>query len=62
MAKDGLGIGTSHGPMLSTPPEQWGSRVDADRSNRTHAYQGKTLSFDQLVKLRNNERLQDSSL
>ena len=33
MAKNVLGIATSHGPLLSTPPEQWGERVKADRAN-----------------------------
>jgi 3-O-methylgallate 3,4-dioxygenase len=31
MAKIVLGIGTSHGPMLSTPPEDWALRVVSDR-------------------------------
>ena len=26
-----LGIGSSHGPLLSTPPEQWDLRAKADR-------------------------------
>ena len=57
MAKIVLGLGTSHGPMLSTPPEQWDLRVAADRSNREHWYRGKTYDFDQLVVLRQNEGL-----
>ena len=31
MAKIVLGMGASHGPLLATPPEQWGGRVEADR-------------------------------
>ena len=27
MAKIVMGLGSSHGPMLSTPPEEWGQRV-----------------------------------
>ena len=29
MAKIVLGMGASHGPLLATPPEQWGGRVEA---------------------------------
>jgi hypothetical protein len=52
-----LGMGTSHGPMLSTPPEGWGLRVPADRANRQF-YKGKTWSFDELVLLRKSEKLE----
>jgi len=52
MAQIVLGMATSHGPMLSTPPEQWGQRVVADRANPAHAYQGRTYSFDELAALR----------
>ncbi|HLY65375.1 MAG TPA: protocatechuate 3,4-dioxygenase [Chloroflexota bacterium] len=57
MAKIVLGIGTSHGPMLSTPPEQWGQRVEADRRNPELYFQGKPMSFDQLLKARRGEQL-----
>jgi hypothetical protein len=50
-----LGLATSHGPMLSTPPEQWGQRVVADRANHAHAYRGRTYTFDELVALRAGE-------
>lgn len=56
MAKIVLGIGTSHGPMLSTPPEQWNLRVEADRSMR-HPYRDRVLSFDELVQARAGEGL-----
>lgn len=56
MAKIVLGMGTSHGPMLSTPPEQWDSRVAADRT-RIHDFRGKKWSFDELVTARRNEGL-----
>jgi hypothetical protein len=52
-----LGIGTSHGPMLSIAPEIWPERVKADRSNPQHFYQGKTYTFDELVALRKPEGL-----
>jgi 3-O-methylgallate 3,4-dioxygenase len=57
MAKIVLGIGTSHGPMLSTPPDQWGQRVEADKRNPEHWFKGKAYNFDQLVALRAGENL-----
>ena len=57
MAEIVLGIGTSHGPMLSTPWEQWDQRVGFDRQNKKHWYQGGTYDFDQLVALRQNDGL-----
>jgi len=56
LAKIVLGMGTSHGPMLSTPPEGWGLRVPDDRRTRHH-FKGKTWTFDELVKLREPENL-----
>ena len=38
MAEIVLGIGSSHGPLLSTPPEQWDLRAKADRENKKHWY------------------------
>jgi hypothetical protein len=58
MAKIVLGIGTSHGPMLSTPPDQWHLRVVADRRNNEHWYKGKAFTFDELVKMRAGEHLE----
>lgn len=57
MAKIVLGVATSHGPMLSTPPEEWGQRLPADKSNPAHSYQGGTYTFEELVDLRKNEAL-----
>jgi hypothetical protein len=57
MAEIVLGIGTSHGPMLSTPWEQWDRRVAADRQNPAHRFRGGSYSFDELVELRRNENL-----
>lgn len=56
MAKIVLGMGTSHGPMLSTPPEQWGARVPADKNN-THPFRDGTYTFDELCALRAGENL-----
>ena len=57
MAKIVLGMGTSHGPMLSTPPEQWDARVAADRMNTRHHYKGRTWTFEELIKERSNLNL-----
>lgn len=51
MAKIVLGMGTSHGPMLSTPPEEWGQRAIFDRQTKHH-YKGRIWSFDELVEAR----------
>jgi hypothetical protein len=56
LAKVVLGLATSHGPMLSTPPEQWDARVPSDRASRHH-FRGRTYSFDELVAMRASERL-----
>src|SRR6266699_2745768 len=52
MAEIVLGIGTSHGPLLSTPPEQWDLRAKADRENKKHWYRGKTYDFETLLRER----------
>lgn len=52
MAQIVLGMGTSHGPMLSTPWEQWAGRVAFDKQNAAHDFQGSKYSFDELVTLR----------
>jgi Catalytic LigB subunit of aromatic ring-opening dioxygenase len=57
MARIVLGLATSHGPMLTTPPENWDQRVNFDRRYPEHAFKGKTYNFEQLVKLRAGEGL-----
>ena len=52
MAEIVLGIGSSHGPLLSTPPEQWDLRAKADRENKKHWFRGKTYDFEGLMKER----------
>ena len=52
MADIVLGIGSSHGPLLSTPPEQWDLRAKADRANKNHWFRGKTYDYERLL----NER------
>jgi len=57
VARITLGLGTSHGPMLSVRPEIWPERVKADRANPQHFYKGKTYTFDELFALRKAENL-----
>jgi len=57
MARIVLGLGTSHGPMLSTPHQQWGARVAFDRALASHPYRGRSYGFDELVALRQGEDL-----
>lgn len=52
MAEIVLGIGAAHGPLLSTPPEQWDLRAKADRENKSHWFRGKTYDYDALLALR----------
>ncbi|AKC69444.1 protocatechuate 3,4-dioxygenase [Pandoraea oxalativorans] len=56
MAKIVLGMGTSHGPMLVTPPDTWGSRLPDDKRS-VHHFEGRTWQFDELVAYRAPENL-----
>jgi hypothetical protein len=47
MAEIVLGIGTSHGPMLVTRPDQWAGRIAFDRSV-THSWRGGAWDFEAL--------------
>jgi hypothetical protein len=61
MAKIILGIGSSHGPMLSTPWEEWGQRARADRmAGRGHElwFRGKQYTYDELERERASEHLE----
>jgi aromatic ring-opening dioxygenase catalytic subunit (LigB family) len=52
MAEIVLGIGSSHGPLLSTPPEQWDLRAKADRENKHHWFRGASYDYESLLKAR----------
>jgi Catalytic LigB subunit of aromatic ring-opening dioxygenase len=52
MAKVVLGMGSSHGPMLSTPPDMWHLRGEADRKNPKHFYRGEAYDFAKLLAAR----------
>lgn len=56
MAKIVWGFGSSHGPLLSTPPEKWDLRAADDRKNPSHPFRGKVYTFPELVKARHGER------
>jgi len=56
MAKIVYGFGTSHGPLLSTPPERWDLRAEDDRKNPRHPFRGGVYTFPELVAVRDGER------
>ena len=58
MAKIVLGVATSHGPMLATLPDQWNLRANDDRAMSLLCYRGERYTFDQLVRLRAPERME----
>jgi 3-O-methylgallate 3,4-dioxygenase len=51
-------MGTSHGPMLSTPPEGWDLRVPDDLRMQHH-FRGRTWSYQELLAERLSERLSE---
>jgi OH-DDVA oxygenase len=61
MAEIVLGMWTSHGPTLSTTPEQWSLRVPFDKNKADHPFRGKTYDFPSLVAMRRDERLAEQS-
>ncbi len=52
MADIVFGFGTSHGPLLSTPPERWDLRANDDRKNPEHPFRRGVYTFPELVVLR----------
>ncbi|HUB97446.1 MAG TPA: hypothetical protein VL993_16105 [Stellaceae bacterium] len=56
MAKIVLGIGTSHGPLLSTPPDMWSLRAEWDRS-QIHPFQGRGYQYEELRQARKGENI-----
>jgi len=63
LAKLSLGIATAHGPLLSTPPDQWWQRGEADRRGFFELfYKGKLYTFDELVKERADENIAELQL
>ena len=58
MAKLVLGMATSHGPMLSTPWQEWGQRAEADKRSKELWFKGKNVSYEELLDLRRDEKLE----
>ncbi|MEO5922912.1 MAG: protocatechuate 3,4-dioxygenase [Bryobacteraceae bacterium] len=58
MARITLGLGTSHGPMLSIGSEHWGDRLPFDKKNPSLPYRGKTYTFPELAELRRAEQIE----
>jgi hypothetical protein len=56
MAKIVCGFGSSHGPLLATPPERWDLRAADDRKNPAHPFRGRIYSFSELVEARRGEK------
>ncbi len=56
-----FGFGTAHGPLLSTPPDKWDLRGDADRQNPAHPFKGEFYTFDELYELRKGENLAEQN-
>ena len=52
MAQLVIGAGTSHGPLLNTPPEDWGLRAKADHANQALIYRGETMPYADLLAAR----------
>lgn len=62
MAEIVLGMGMSHGPLLSTPPEMWTLRADSDRANPELFFQGRAYDFTGLMEARGRGFEAESSL
>lgn len=61
MAEIILGMWTTHGPTLSTTPEQWLLRLPADHARKDHPFRGRTYDFPSLVELRKDENLAEQA-
>lgn len=58
MAQIVLGMWTSHGPTLSTDPDQWLLRIRADKQ-RKHPFRCNLYGFEELIELRKEENLKN---
>jgi len=56
MAKIVYGFGSSHGPLLATPPERWDLRAADDRKNPEHPFRGRIYTFPELLEARRGEK------
>jgi hypothetical protein len=53
MARLAGAFGVSHGPLLTTPPDQWHQRAAFDMRNPHHAYRGASYDYAGLLAARN---------
>ncbi len=58
MAEIVFGLGTSHGPLLATPPQEWDLRANVDRRNKALAFGDGTFDFAQLYDLRKGDHFE----
>ena len=58
MAEIVFGFGTSHGPLLATPPHEWDLRANVDRKNKALAFGAGTYDFEHLYELRKNDHFE----
>jgi OH-DDVA oxygenase len=56
MAQIVFGFGTSHGPLLATPPQEWDLRAKIDRENKSLAFRFGTYDFAQLCEMRKGDK------
>jgi hypothetical protein len=56
MARIVYGFGSSHGPLLATPPDKWDLRAADDRKNPQHPFRGKDYTFPELEAVRKGEK------
>lgn len=56
MAELFFGLGSSHGPLLSLPPESWEVRANFDRNNPAMAFRDGTYDFRALLEARKDDR------
>lgn len=61
MAEVTLGLWTTHGPTLSTTPEQWLLRLPADHARKNHSFRGGIYDFETLVAMRAGEGLAEQA-
>lgn len=61
MAEIVYGFGSSHGPLLSTAPEKWDLRAQADMENPEHPFRGGFYNYEELRELRKDENLGDQN-
>jgi hypothetical protein len=58
MAEIVFGFGTSHGPLLATPPHEWDLRANVDRKNKALAFGAGTYDFEKLYELRKGDHFE----